>query len=94
MSGAFEIIWALARQVPCGAVVTYGQLARLAGNPNWARVAGYAMYAAPEDVPWQRVVNRLGEVHSPMQRVLLEGEGVAFLPDGRVDLARFSWLGP
>ena len=39
MSGAFETIWALARQVPYGKVVTYGQLARLAGNPNWARAA-------------------------------------------------------
>ena len=27
------------------------------------------------------------------QRALLEAEGVAFLPDGRVDMARHQWTG-
>lgn len=96
MSGAFETIWALARQCPPGRVVTYGQLARLAGNPRWARVAGYAMHGCPPDVPWHRVVDRRGRLcpgAEGRQRTLLEGEGVAFTPDGRVDLEGFSWLG-
>ncbi len=89
----FETIWALARQVPPGRVVTYGQLARLAGNPHWARVVGYAMRACPEDVPWQRVVGRLGTCHSEEQARRLMAEGVPFTPEGRVDMEAASWLG-
>ncbi len=96
MSAAFEKIWALARQCPAGRVVTYGQLARLAGNPRWARVAGYAMHGCPGDVPWHRVVDRRGRLCPGLeerQRQLLEGEGVAFTQEGYVELRRFSWLG-
>ena len=91
MSGAFEQIWDLARQVPPGTVVTYGPLARLCGNPRWARVVGYAMAACPEDVPWQRVVSRDGACHSDRQRERLRAEGVPFTPAGKVDMAA-SWL--
>jgi len=90
---AFEAIWDLARQVPPGRVVTYGQLARLAGNPHWARVVGYAMHACPADVPWQRVVGRLGTCHSEEQVARLRDEGVPFTPAGRVDMKKASWLG-
>ena len=38
--------------------MTYGQVARHAEMPNGARVVGYAMAAAPQDVPWQRVVGK------------------------------------
>jgi methylated-DNA-protein-cysteine methyltransferase-like protein len=82
-------------------VATYGQIAALAGLPGAARQVGYAMAALPDgsDVPWQRVINARGEV-SPRsgagwvegyQRHLLEEEGVAFDPEGRVDLRRFAW---
>ena len=94
----FERVWAAARQIPPGRVASYGQLARMAGMPRSARVAGYAMHAAPEDVPCHRVVDRLGrlsDAFSPSgrdtHRLLLEMEGVGFLPDGRVDMARFQW---
>lgn len=97
----FETIYQLARQIPYGYVTTYGQLARLAGNPRLSRVVGYAMHSAPEDVPCHRVVNRLGELSDAFSpcgkethRMLLAMEGVECLPDGRVDLARFFWPGP
>ena len=97
----FERIYEAARSIPFGKVATYGQLARLAGNPRMARVVGYAMHAAPDGVPCHRVVSRLGELSpafSPCgrdtHRLLLEMEGVGFLPDGRVNLKRFQWNGP
>ena len=100
MSPFFSLVWALTRQIPPGRVATYGQLARWAGNPRLSRAVGYAMHSAPADVPCHRVVNRLGELSpafSPMgresHRLLLEMEGVAFLPDGRVDLDRCLWQG-
>ena len=92
MSGAFEMIWDLARQVPPGRVVTYGQLARLAGNPRWARVVGYAMAACPQDVPWQRVVSRDGTCHSDRQKERLRAEGVSFTAGGKVDMKEAAWL--
>ena len=100
MEKLFERIWDLVRQVPFGKVTTYGRLALLAGNPRLARAVGYALRSAPADMPCHRVVNRLGELSpafSPMgresHRLLLEMEGVAFLPDGRVDLDRCLWQG-
>ena len=39
----FDHIYALARQIPYGTVATYGQLARLAGNPRMSRVVGYGI---------------------------------------------------
>lgn len=97
----FQTIWDLTRTIPAGRVATYGQLARLAGAPRSARVVGYAMHAAPSDVPCQRVVDRSGglsDSFSPMgretHRMLLEMEGVLFRPDGTVDLDRCLWAGP
>ena len=99
---AFEAIYAIVRQIPAGKVATYGQIARLAGNPRWARVVGYALHSNPDPahIPCHRVVNREGQVAPAfafggehVQRQRLEREGVIFSPDGRVDLARYGWDG-
>jgi len=100
MSDTFERIYAIARQVPFGKVTTYGQIARMAGNPRMSRIVGCAMHSAPKDVPCHRVVNRHGDLCDAFQplgkdthRLLLEVEGVGFLPDGRIDLAAHLWAG-
>ena len=94
----FDQIYMLARQIPYGRVTTYGSLARMCGNPRLSRVVGCAMHSAPQDVPCHRVVNRRGELcaaFSPCgretHRLLLEAEGVPFLPNGRVDLGAVLW---
>jgi methylated-DNA-protein-cysteine methyltransferase-like protein len=91
-------IYRIVRRVPRGRVATYGLIARLAGIPRHARRVGYALAALRDDrVPWHRVVNAKGEISLRStagygeQRGLLEGEGVAFDTDGRIDLARFLW---
>ena len=38
----FELIYNVVKGIPKGRVMTYGQVAALAGNPRWARVVGYA----------------------------------------------------
>ncbi len=102
MPNTFERIYEVVRRIPRGRVATYGQIALMAGNPRWSQVVGYALHVNPdpEGIPCFRVVNRFGEVSSAFafgggnrQRELLEAEGVAFLPDGRVDMAGYCWDG-
>ena len=100
MASTFDKIYEIARGIPYGRVTTYGQIARLAGNPRLARVVGYAMREAPDDIPCHRVVNRSGGLSEAFQpfgrethRMLLEMEGVGFRPDGTVDMDHFMWFG-
>ena len=100
MANTFDKIYEIARGIPYGRVTTYGQIARLAGNPRLARVVGYAMHEAPDDIPCHRVVNRSGGLSEAFQpfgrdthRMLLEMEGVGFRPDGTVDMEHFMWFG-
>ena len=96
----FEQIYAVVRAIPRGRVASYGQIARLAGNPRWARVVGYALHVNPdpEGIPCYRVVTRDGRTSpafafggSDVQRALLEADGIVFTEDGRVDMERFAW---
>lgn len=96
-------IFAVVRQIPAGRVLTYGQVAMRAGLANGARQAGYAMAAAPDDLPWQRVVARSrpgfarisirDSFTAELQRRFLEAEGVEFSLRGEIDLGRYGWEG-
>ena len=90
------------RGVPRGRVVTYGQVARMAGRPGAARMVGWALHSLPEGsrVPWHRVINARGAISSrgvplaeEIQRQLLLREGIGFSDSGRVDLERYRWNG-
>ena len=98
----YEWILVVVSEIPRGRVATYGQVAWIVGAPS-PRMTGHALAGLPEDtkVPWQRVVNHRGGLSprgDPMatdsQRERLTEEGIEFLPDGRIDLARFGWTGP
>jgi len=96
MNPFFQQVYAIVESIPHGKVVSYGQIARLLGNPRAARQVGWAMRVCPEHLPWQRVVmadgSVTGGVYADIRRALLEGEGVTFLPDGRVDMNACGWL--
>ena len=90
-----ERVYEVVARVPPGRVVTYGQIALHLGLPHGARTVGWAMRHCPPDLPWHRVVNARGRI-SPRaggssQRALLEAEGVAFNPAGRIDLGAYVW---
>ena len=94
----FERVYAAVRRIPRGRVATYGQIARMIGSPRAARIVGYALSAAPADVPCHRVVNRQGGLSAAFSpcgrethRLLLEMEGVGFREDGTVDLEGYLW---
>ena len=98
----FEKIYDVVRKIPKGKVATYGTVAAMAGNHRWARVVGYALHVNPDPdtIPCHRVVTKNGNLSAAfafggenMQKLLLAGEGVKFLPDGRVDMKNYGWSG-
>lgn len=101
MDSLFERTYEVVRQVPEGRVASYGQVARMLGEPRKARFVGFALHASPGmagGVPCHRVVFKDGSLAPGFafggpgeQRRLLEGEGVSFLPNGRVDMDRCAW---
>lgn len=86
-------------QVPSGYVVTYGQLAELAGLGRAARWVGRTLSQLPEDtrLPWHRVLASGGRISLPAgspsgdeQRARLRTEGLSIV-NSRVDLRRHGW---
>ncbi|HSL26229.1 MAG TPA: MGMT family protein [Acidimicrobiia bacterium] len=68
----------LLRSLEPGEVVTYGEVAELAGYPGRARAVGRVLASTEEDVPWWRVVGHGGRLISPNpaeQARLLRREG-------------------
>ena len=101
MDGFFERTYDLVRQIPKGRVASYGQIARMLGEPRKARFVGFAMHSSPGvagGVPCHRVVFKDGRLAPgfafggpEVQRSMLEEEGVGFTPDGRVDMGVYEW---
>ncbi len=96
----FKSVYKIVAEIPCGRVATYGQIAKILGNPRAARSVGWALHRSPESVniPWHRVINSKGVIsiggtlyNSQIQRSLLENEGIVFDVKGCVDLAVFQW---
>jgi len=97
MNEFFKQVYNIVESIPYGSVVSYGEIARLLGRPRAAREVGWAMRSCPDGLPWQRVVMADGSItggsFADIRRALLESEGIAFLPDGRVDMDAHRWLG-
>lgn len=88
----------LIQQIPQAKVMTYGQIARLAGNSRGARGVSWILHSMsqPHKLPWHRVVNSKGEIShtGSEQRELLEMEGVEFGLRGKIDLETYQWNPP
>ena len=99
---SYARIYEVVKQIPCGRVASYGQVAALAGNRRWSRVVGYALHVNPDEkgIPCYRVVTKDGFPSKAFafggenrQIQLLEAEGVRFV-DGHVDMERYQWDTP
>jgi len=92
MNKFYEQVYSVVESIPYGKVISYGQIARMLGNPRAAREVGRAMRHCPEHLPWQRVVKIDGTVvggnYAEVRKEKLREEGVVFLPDGRVDMEK------
>lgn len=95
----FEEIYEEVRLIPKGKVASYGYIACRVGNPRLSRVVGYALHSNPRpgEIPCHRVVMKDGTLSSAFafggenaQRTLLEQEGITFLPNGKVDMKKYS----
>ncbi|MBQ8029572.1 MAG: MGMT family protein [Clostridia bacterium] len=95
---AFEKIYEVVKTIPKGKVMSYGQVALLAGNPRWSRVVGYALHVNPQPmvIPCHRVVMKDGSLSKGFafggenaQRALLESEGIKFCEDEKVEMKKF-----
>src|SRR5271170_28651 len=88
---SIQAIWDVVCAIPRGRVSTYGAVARAAGLPGRARLAGFALRVAPKEInlPWHRVVGAGGRIVFPAsslpyreQATRLRAEGVV-LKNGR-----------
>lgn len=92
-------VYLVMAQIPEGKVVSYGELAAMAGLGRAARWVGRLMSQLPDDtrLPWHRVIAAGGRLSLPPgsaagheQRQRLRGEGLTIIND-RVDIRRHGW---
>jgi len=81
-----ESVWDVVTNIKVGKVLSYGDVARLAGFPKRARMVARAMGKSPQRLPWHRVVKsdltiafKPGSEPFLKQKKLLQDEGVTFL---------------
>lgn len=95
-----ERVRLIVAEIPKGRVMTYGQLAALAGNARAARIVGGIAHFGDPELPWHRVVNKQGGLASgyPGGRNAhaehLRAEGVEVLGskgDYRIDVNKLIW---
>ncbi|ASK64309.1 DNA methyltransferase [Virgibacillus phasianinus] len=93
-----EKVITILKQIPKGTVMTYGQVARVAGSPRGARQVARILHSMSRKygIPWHRVVNIHGQIALNSdegvwtQKNLLESEGIGVGQDGRIDLKKYQ----
>ncbi|MCU9594524.1 MGMT family protein [Caldibacillus thermolactis] len=94
-----EKVIQIIKSIPEGKVMTYGQIARLAGSPRGARQVVRILHSLSEkyQLPWHRVINAKGEIAFKdeelrfKQITLLLEEGVVVDKHDRIDLRTYRY---
>ena len=87
------------RRIPAGRVVTYGDVARLAGRPGAARAVGQIMRRVDEPgLPYHRVIAAGGRIggfgqHPRVKAALLAAEGLTIRRGRVAGFAALRWQG-
>lgn len=91
-------VFAVIHQIPVGRVATYGDIARMAGYPGYARHVGKLLGNLPEGstLPWFRVINSQGKISLKgddliRQQRHLQAEGIDVSAAGSISLHRYRW---
>lgn len=84
-------VYAIVAQIPYGRVMTYGQIAAMAGNARAARIVGGVAHYGDPSLPWHRVVNRKGGLAAgfhggrKVHKALLESENIHVNDDDYIE---------
>jgi methylated-DNA-protein-cysteine methyltransferase-like protein len=87
----------IVRQIPRGRVMTYGQIAALAGSAYAARIVGGIAHYGDPSLPWQRVVNKKGGLASGYpggregHKAALEAESIEVSEDYHIKIEELLW---
>ncbi|WP_010098623.1 MGMT family protein [Ornithinibacillus scapharcae] len=99
MTSFTQTIIEIIKQIPAGKVMTYGQIAKLAGSPRGARQVVRILHSMSKkyQLPWHRVVNAKGQIAikdeaTHQEQVLnLEAEGIEIGMHDTIDLKAYQW---
>jgi methylated-DNA-protein-cysteine methyltransferase-like protein len=87
------------QNIPTGKVMTYGQIAALAGSPRGARQVVRILHTLSDkyNLPWHRVINSKGEIGIQdnggfqVQKMNLQSEGISFIGERTVNLKMYQY---
>lgn len=89
----------IVNSLPKGTVVSYGQVALMAGVPRAAQAVRQILHNEGENAPWWRVVNNAGRISTKctehpanMQKKLLEKEGLVIKKNLTFDIERYRYV--
>ncbi|MFS0636627.1 MGMT family protein [Mesobacillus foraminis] len=94
-----ENVIRIIRSIPSGKVMTYGQIASLAGSPRGARQVVRILHSMSRkhQLPWHRVINSKGQIALKdeeayqEQLFMLESEGVEVGMHGIIELGKYRY---
>ncbi|HEY2420577.1 MAG TPA: MGMT family protein [Neobacillus sp.] len=99
MQSFTERVITIIKNIPEGHVMTYGQIAALAGSPRAARQVVRALHSMSRKhrLPWHRVINAKGQIALTEEESYneqlwsLESEGVEVGLHGIIDLGKYQY---
>lgn len=101
MSAFKQKVYEIVRNIPKGRVVSYGQVALMAGLPRAAIQVGWVLHISNEKdkLPWWRVINNAGRISTTclehtaqVQKEILESEGVIVNPKLKIDIEKYRFI--
>ena len=92
-----EAVLDIIKSIPKGKVMTYGQIAAVAGNPRGARQVSRILHSMSMNhgLPWHRVINSKGGISLTgeggfAQETLLSQEGIV-VKNKKLDLRKYQY---
>lgn len=93
-------VYEIVATIPKGKVMSYGQIAALAGAAWAAWEVGQIAHTGPSGLPWQRVVNKNGGLARGYpggfegHKKALAADGVSVNDEFQVDIQELQWQPP